>query len=470
MVNIPAWAASGQESAFQPARNADNLSNQHIFNKGRRITKWRQNNMAATVACELGIDHADFPDLATPKAPPLTHVGPTSETSGSTRHHPSNSRAMNWSTSIAANSGSAPRLFRKEGIASLMSQSLRSSARRSLKHLMIRLGLEAVALSGAGRLATRAAGRGVIFTLHHVRPERQFAFEPNGHLSVTPEFLEEALLVAREAGLHPVHLHQLPTLLADPSEKRNLYCVTLDDGYRDNEQYAAPVFRRHRVPYTIFVTPGFVDRTRTLWWETAEAFVRVTNSFRFDFGSGAEVVRSGSLPEKWVAYERLAAFVEGRDENDAVVAIERAAKDHGIDGLKIVGDEIMTAEELRRLSASDELVALGAHTMTHPNLARIGVERLQYELRQSALEVAAYCGRAPKTFAYPYGGPRAVGHRESRAAHDNGYCVAVTTQPGVLRPSSMDEPTLLPRVSLNGLYQKKRFVRALVSGLPFLLT
>jgi peptidoglycan/xylan/chitin deacetylase (PgdA/CDA1 family) len=377
---------------------------------------------------------------------------------------------MNWSTSNTANSDSASALFseRRDGV--LMPYSLRSSARRSLKHLMIRLGLEAVALSGAGRLATRAAGRGVIFTLHHVRPERQFAFEPNGHLSVTPDFLEQALLVVREAGLHPVHLHQLPALLADPSEKRNLLCVTLDDGYRDNERYAAPVFRRHRVPYTIFVTPGFVDRTRTLWWETAEALVRVTDSFRFDFGSGVEVVRSGSIAEKWVAFERLAALVEERDENDAVTAIEQAAKDHDIDGLKIVDDEIMTAEELRRLSANDEFVALGAHTMTHPNLARIGVERLQYELRQSALEVAGYCGRAPKAFAYPYGGPRAIGPRESRAALDNGYSVAVTTQPGVLRPASMDKPTLLPRVSLNGLYQKKRFVRALVSGLPFLLT
>jgi peptidoglycan/xylan/chitin deacetylase (PgdA/CDA1 family) len=377
---------------------------------------------------------------------------------------------MNWSTSNTANSDSASALFSKRRDGVLMPYSLRSSARRSLKHLMIRLGLEAVALSGAGRLATRAAGRGVIFTLHHVRPERQFAFEPNGHLSVTPDFLEQALLVVREAGLHPVHLHQLPALLADPSEKRNLLCVTLDDGYRDNERYAAPVFRRHRVPYTIFVTPGFVDRTRTLWWETAEALVRVTDSFRFDFGSGVEVVRSGSIAEKWVAFERLAALVEERDENDAVTAIEQAAKDHDIDGLKIVDDEIMTAEELRRLSANDEFVALGAHTMTHPNLARIGVERLQYELRQSALEVAGYCGRAPKAFAYPYGGPRAIGPRESRAALDNGYSVAVTTQPGVLRPASMDKPTLLPRVSLNGLYQKKRFVRALVSGLPFLLT
>lgn len=351
----------------------------------------------------------------------------------------------------------------------MMSDAVRSTVKRSLKHLAIRAGLEMVAASGADRLVTAPAGRGVIFTLHHVRPERGFAFEPNGHLSVTPNFLDEALLAAREAGLYPVHLEQLPELLGDPTDKRRLLCVTLDDGYRDNKRHAAPVFRKHRVPYTIFVTPGFVDRSRTMWWETAEALVRAAGSFRFDFGGGMETVRSGSMTEKWLAFERLAAFVDQGDEDEAVAAIERAALDCNVDGRQIVDGEIMTAGELERLSASDDLVALGAHTLTHPNLARVGDERLRQELQQSAVRVATYCGRVPKALAYPYGGRHAVGPREAAAARESGFAVAVTTQPGVLDPAGLDALAALPRVSLNGHYQKKRYVRALVSGLPFKL-
>ena len=351
----------------------------------------------------------------------------------------------------------------------MMPQSMRSTLKRSVKHLIIKAGLEAVALSGADRFAGGAAGRGVIFTLHHVRPERKFAFEPNGHLSITPDFLDEALLAAREAGLHPMHLEQLPALLGDASDKRRVFCVTLDDGYRDNERFAAPVFRKHAVPYTIFVTPGFVERTRTMWWETAEAVVRSHKSFRFDFGSGTEEVRSGSIAEKWLAFEKLAAFLERTDEDGAVAAIERAAQDCGVDARKIVDDEIMTADELKRLSASDSLVALGAHTLTHPNLARVGAGRLEHELRQSALDVAAYCGRLPRAFAYPYGGRGAVGAREAVAARESGYSVAVTTRPGVLGSATADDLILLPRVSLNGRYKKRRYVRALASGLPFRL-
>jgi peptidoglycan/xylan/chitin deacetylase (PgdA/CDA1 family) len=182
-----------------------------------------------------------------------------------------------------------------------------------------------------------------------------------------------------------------------------------------------------------------------------------------------ETVRSGSSMEKWIAFEKLAAFVEQNSEDDAVTAIERAALDCNVDGRQIVDDEIMTADELRRLSANDDLAALGAHTLTHPNLARIGDARLRHELQQSAIEVAGYSGRVPKALAYPYGGRSAVGPREIAAARESGYTVAVTTQPGVLDATRLDALTALPRVSLNGHYQRRRYVRALVSGLPFKL-
>jgi hypothetical protein len=48
-----------------------------------------------------------------------------------------------------------------------------------------------------------------------------------------------------------------------------------------------------------------------------------------------------------------------------------------------------------------------------------------------------------------------------------GFSLAVTTQPGVLNSSSLERFTELGRVSLNGRYQKSRYVKALASGLPF---
>ncbi len=351
----------------------------------------------------------------------------------------------------------------------MMPGAFRFAARRSAKHLLIQAGLEAVALSGAGRLFPSAAGRGVIFTLHHVRPVLNYDFEPNALLSVTPEFLDEAVAAARRCGLHPVHLEDLPSLLANSSDTRKFACFTLDDGYRDNEKYAAPVFRKYDVPYTIFIAPGFVERTRTMWWETAEKLTRTASSFAFDFGRGVESVRSSSRIEKFMAFERLAVFVQNTDEDEAVARIDSAAKAFGVDPESIVDREIMTARELQNLVA-DPLVRLGAHTTTHPNLARVAAERLRQELEQSAARVADYSGREPKALAYPYGGKHAGGVREAKAAMEAGFTVAVTTQPGVLGSKSLERSTELPRVSLNGHFQKSRYVTALASGLPFKLT
>lgn len=347
-----------------------------------------------------------------------------------------------------------------------MSSALKLAAKRAVKQVLIRSGLEVAGLPGMARLAPSAAGRGVIFTLHHVRPARDFAYEPNGHLSITPEFLEQAIIAARQCGLHAVHLEDLPGLLADPTGTRKFMCFTLDDGYRDNAQYAAPVFRKHGVPATIFITPGFVTRARTMWWETAEALTRQVSSFSFDFGQGPETVQSSSPLEKLVAFERLAGFVQRIDEDEAVARIDAAAKAVGVDAGEIVEREIMTADELRDV-VSDPLIRLGGHTMTHPNLARVTPERLRHEIKGSVAEIAGYVGRRPQAFVYPYGGPDAAGAREAEAVRNAGLNLGLTTQPGVLQSGMPDKNYLLPRVSLNGYYQKGRYVKALVSGLPF---
>jgi peptidoglycan/xylan/chitin deacetylase (PgdA/CDA1 family) len=258
-------------------------------------------------------------------------------------------------------------------------------------------------------------------------------------------------------------------LLADPGDNRRFVAFTLDDGYRNNAEFAAPIFGRYGIPYTIFINPGFVERTRTMWWETAAAIARKADLIDFDFGNGPESLRTTTTARKFAAFERFAAFVQSIDEDEAVARIDAVARDrHNIDPMAIVDSLVMDEAELREL-ARDPLVHLGAHTMTHVNLRRVSRERLKDEIEQSAATVQAYVERRPLSFAYPYGWTTAVGGREAKAVADAGFAAAVTTQPGVLDAACLDHPMALPRVSLNGLYQKKRYVRALLSGLPFKL-
>ncbi|TCD15389.1 polysaccharide deacetylase family protein [Oricola cellulosilytica] len=335
-----------------------------------------------------------------------------------------------------------------------------------VKQTVISAGLEAIAQTRAGEFLPGAAGRGIVFTLHHVRPASTRAFEPNRLLSVTPDFLDSAIRETLDQGYIPVALEDLQNAVSNARENEKFVAFTLDDGCRDNARHAAPVFRKHAVPFTLFITKGLVERTHTMWWETAEALTRSRDDFRFDFGQGIETVDCRSNAQKHRAFIRLARFIETVDEDFAVSRLNAVANSSGVDPIQIVEDEILDAESLRGLG-SDPLAGFGVHTISHCNLARVNDQRLQREIVEPIAALKDWTGKEPKSIAYPYGWKRACGEREASAAHHAGLSAGVTTRPGVIHGSCDDNWMLLPRVSLNGLYQKKRYVRALLSGIPF---
>jgi hypothetical protein len=79
-----------------------------------------------------------------------------------------------------------------------------------LKKAVIRSGLETLYFSGMHHwLRPLVGGMGAILTLHHVRPSRPEAFQPNRRLEVTPEFLEGLLRRLARARIDVVTLDEM---------------------------------------------------------------------------------------------------------------------------------------------------------------------------------------------------------------------------------------------------------------------
>ena len=108
-----------------------------------------------------------------------------------------------------------------------------------LKKTIIRAGLETLYFSGA-HVALRPffQGVGAILTLHHVRPQRRGAFQPNRLLEVTPDFLNSVIRRLKRSRLDIVSLDEMYRRLVQRDFKRRFVCITFDDGYRDLLQYA----------------------------------------------------------------------------------------------------------------------------------------------------------------------------------------------------------------------------------------
>ncbi len=349
-----------------------------------------------------------------------------------------------------------------------MTGGLKLLARQQAKRLGIAGGLEASAMLSSLGLGRSMAGRGVIFTLHHVRPHVSRACEPNRHLEVTPQFLDDAINAVLEDGYTPIALSQLPDWLKHGDPSKPVAIFTLDDGYRDNAIHAAPIFARHDVPYTVFVTRGLTERTHTLWWETLEALVNATPEIDYDFGNGVELVETATPHQKLAAYKRIGAGIIGCNEAEAIMQLNECARAYGVNADAIVRDLVMDRKELQALS-SQPMAHLGAHTISHRAMAHLSREAAVDEMTASAIYVTGITGRRNRVFAYPYGFSEAVSKRDSDLALECGFDLATTTTPGTLTARALAHMGALPRVSLNGYYQKARYVKALASGIPFKL-
>ena len=337
---------------------------------------------------------------------------------------------------------------------------------RRLKQTAIAGGLDAALLVKSLGAMKDAAGLGAIFTLHHVRPHTPLPFEPNRHLEISPEFLDRTIREMKAEGRTFLTLEALPMRIAEARGRQQRFAAfTLDDGNRNNLEHALPVFERHGVPFTIFVAKGLSERTHTMWWETLAVMLGTHQSLVFDFGQGKERLDLADADAKQLAFDRFAAFVHQHDEMQAVSAIDALAEAHDIQPLEIVRSLVMDFRELRSL-ATHPLVSLGAHTVSHRALARLSTAEVAFEIRESAGYVAALTGVLPTTIAYPYGTREAVSLREGQIAASLGFEVGVTTRPGTVMETAAGSMTLLPRISLNGFYQKARYVEALASGIP----
>lgn len=347
-----------------------------------------------------------------------------------------------------------------------MGKLISDGLRGRLRQAAIAGGLDvALLLKSLGAMKS-AAGLGAIFTLHHVRPHTPLPFEPNRHLEITPQFLDRTIRELKAEGRIFVSLEELPQRIADAQAGGPRFVAfTLDDGNRNNVDYALPVFERHNVPLTIFVAKGLSERTHSMWWETLAALFGQQYALAFDFGRGRQQIDLSEPDAKQLGFERFAAFVHQRDEMEAVSAIDALAEEHGIQPLEIVRSLIMDGQDLWRLS-NHPLVSLGAHTVSHRALARLSAAEVAFEIRESADYVAAITGARPRTIAYPYGTADAVSTRDGQIAGGLGFTVGVTTRPGTILPTATGAMALLPRISLNGYYQKTRYVEALASGIP----
>jgi peptidoglycan/xylan/chitin deacetylase (PgdA/CDA1 family) len=159
-------------------------------------------------------------------------------------------------------------------------------------------------------------------------------------------------------------------------------------------------------------------------------------------GAGFEIVTVGEFAERSGGQKPppgivALSFDDGMEDNHSVVL--PVLREHGLRATIYVttgligkpnpwmapasGARMMTVDELGELAAAG--FEIGAHTVSHPDLSRLGFDECLKEMRESRDELERTLGVEVRTFAYPscHYGPAAA-----EAAHSAGFTAAVTCQ------------------------------------------
>lgn len=106
---------------------------------------------------------------------------------------------------------------------------------------------------------------GRILMLHRVVEQRSDKPEQR-ELEVTPAFLEQTIIDSQKKGYSFTSIEELLNTKHLILNTKKRICLTFDDGYLDTYTTAYPLLKRLNVPFAVYVTTGFVDKTAQMWW------------------------------------------------------------------------------------------------------------------------------------------------------------------------------------------------------------
>ena len=299
-------------------------------------------------------------------------------------------------------------------------------------------------------------------TFHRVATAQGWAELPDRGFYLAADVLDATLSFLDRTGWQVVTVEE--ALRRVRAGDRGRYVnLSIDDTYRDTWEQAVPLFRKHDMPVTLFVTSGIPDRTYTLWSTGLETIIAECDEILVEDGADRRVASARGWQEKRALFLELRAAWERRDP---VAEYERFCQSNGYQSSALHERHMMDWDMLSTL-AKDPHVEVGAHTITHPRVSRIDATAALRELAGSRTRLEQRLGLPVRHFAFPYGRSADCGPRDFALAKAAGFTSAATTCKGVVWTShrrDMD-PYRLPRNTLNGEHRGTLALQAHLTGL-----
>jgi peptidoglycan/xylan/chitin deacetylase (PgdA/CDA1 family) len=285
-------------------------------------------------------------------------------------------------------------------------------------------------------------------------------------LTTTANFLDHALAYfgSRADFVTMDEVRQRLTEGTPEKVRRPLVALTFDDGFRDNLTLALPILRRHGAPATVYVPSGAPDRNFDPWPWRLERAIWELSQLSLDLPAWPRRLSIQTFDEKRAAFNLLSQYIHcnlpaNRHLPEMLLSKARVSDE------SLIAEYFMSWQELREL-ASDRLITIGGHTVTHPSLRDLEEGQATAESHDGRQRLAAQLDVAVSHFAYPYGDSSTCGPREFDLAERAGFRTAVTVRSGNIFYEHRDHLMCLPRLSLGGSRESISSGLLDISGAP----
>lgn len=261
-----------------------------------------------------------------------------------------------------------------------------------------------------------------ILTYHRVNDETD-PFFPS---IPTDVFERQMAYVARTCSV--VTLETLVERMGRGVLPPNALAITFDDGYRDNLTHAAPILTRYGLPATIFVATGFIGSAEVPWFDRIALAFKTTAASAFEAPWG-ERLRLAGQADRLRALDVTRAYLKRLPDDALRVRVAHLLGKLGVTDQRCFKNLMLTWDDVHALTGLG--FSIGAHTVNHPILSRVSPQRAWMEILGSLTMIESACGRAPRAFAYPNGGPDDYNETVKSLVREAGFTCAVTTRFGL---------------------------------------
>lgn len=293
------------------------------------------------------------------------------------------------------------------------------------------------------------SGKGIIFMLHRVLPEdERNQFTLNKDLAITPEKLEEFILLFKTKGYTFVSLDEVQAWLEKKLTIRQKFiCLTFDDGYRDNLIHGLPILEKHAVPATIYVTNCLPNGTGILWWYLFETHVKTSKQLNLNSSLGRFEFSWENSEQAHAQFGRISEAIKSIPISELPTVLMAAFGKTALEFEELCRSVSLSWDEIAAIS-KHPLITIGAHTMQHVSVKQQATSEVENEMRTSKKELEHYIQKEVKHFAYPFGGSFDVGMRDVELAQRVGFKTSTLNQAGNIFKSNYKSMQAIARMPL----------------------